>query len=228
MKYLVKIAFLFAIAVTMVSCHDKRKPNYQYMPNMYESVPYETNGRYDIFPGEMEAMQPAEGTVKRGWMPYEYENSQEGYAAAKANLTNPLPYTEDNLNEGKALFTIYCAVCHGDKGDGQGILAEREKVLGVPAYNDAGRAITEGSVYHVTYYGINTMGSYATQTTEEELWLINHYVMSLKDKLDGKPTREFDAEVTEVADDAQGEMHSETTAGEEHHMSATEEAHTEE
>ncbi|MAZ27377.1 MAG: cytochrome C [Cytophagaceae bacterium] len=229
MKYLVKIAFLFAIAAIAVSCHEKGKPNFQYMPNMYEPVPYETNGRYDVFPNGMEAMQPAEGTVKRGWMPYEYENSTEGYASAKANLKNPLPYTEDNYNKGKALFTIYCAVCHGDKGDGQGILAEREKVLGVPAYNDAGRAITEGSVYHVTYYGLNTMGSYATQTTEKELWQINHYVMSLKDQLDGKPERPF---VGQDESDMQGgdtAMSAETEDGAEaENMSAAPHAQTEE
>ena len=69
-----------------------------------------------------------------------------------------------NLNKGKELYTIYCAICHGDKGDGKGTLAEREKILGIPAYNDPGRAITEGSVYHVMYYGINNMGSYAAQT----------------------------------------------------------------
>jgi mono/diheme cytochrome c family protein len=131
-------------------------------------------------------------------MPYPYENNAEGYASAKANLTNPLPYTEDNLAAGKQLFTIYCAVCHGDEGDGQGILAEREKILGVPAYDDAGRNITEGSVYHVMYYGLNNMGSYASQTSIEERWLIDHYVMNLKNQLAGNPEREFEEETAEL------------------------------
>ena len=61
-------------------------------------------------------------------------------------------------------------------------------------HDDAGRAITEGSVYHVMYYGINNMGSYASQTSIEERWQIDHYVMSLKDKLEGKPDREFEEE----------------------------------
>jgi len=210
---------LVMMLVFMASCQDKDHPNYQYMPNMYEDVGYETYGNYEVFPNGMEAMQPAEGTVSRGWMPYGYENSTEGYEAAKASLKNPVPYTEDNLNEGKALYTIYCAICHGDKGDGKGTLAKREKILGVPAYNDQGRAITEGSVYHVTYYGLNTMGSYASQTTERELWLINHYVIDLKDALDGKPKRAFidEASSEDVAS-------AEETAGEEE----TTEAQTEE
>ena len=177
------------------SCQDKDYRNYQYMPNMYQEVSYEAYGKYDVFANGMEAMDPAPGSVKRGELPYEYEDSQEGYEAAKANLKNPLTYTEDNYNDGKELYTLYCAICHGDKGNGKGTLAEREKILGIPAYNDQGRAITEGSVYHVAFYGINNMGSYASQTTNHELWQIDMYVMSLKSQLNGDPVRPF-AEAT--------------------------------
>lgn len=223
MKNSIKIVSSLVMLVLIVSCQDKDYRNYEYMPNMYEGVSYETYGKYDVFPNQMEAMEPVEGTVSRGWMPYEYENSTEGYEAAKAGLQNPVPYTEDNLNEGKGLYTIYCAICHGDKGDGKGKLAEREKILGIPAYNDQGRAITEGSVYHVTYYGLNTMGSYASQTTERELWLINHYVMDLKDQLDGKPKRAFEGEAVAEEDAA---MTEEGMAAESEVI--TEEAQTEE
>ena len=192
MKSLFNKSLLFILSLGAVSCMDESRPNYQYMPNMYEEVSYEPYGAYDVFENEQEAKLPAEGTISRGWMPYDYENTAEGYETAKAELQNPLPYTEDNLAEGKELYTIYCAVCHGDTGDGKGILVEREKFLGVPSYDDIGRAITEGSVYHVMYYGRNAMGSYASQTTTEERWKIDHYVMALKDKLEGNPEREFE------------------------------------
>ena len=182
------------LGFAVVSCQDKEDPNYQYMPDMYESVGYETYGEYEVFEKGQEAKLPVEGSIPRGWMPYDYENNPEGYADAKANLENPLPYTQEHLAEGKSLYTIYCAVCHGDKGDGKGILVDREKILGVPSYDDAGRAITEGSTYHVMYYGINNMGSYASQTSIEERWEIDHYVMSLKDKLEGKPERAYEEE----------------------------------
>ena len=192
MKSLFKRAIIFILAVSAVSCVENTHPNYQYMPNMYEEVSYETYGEYDVFVDEQEAKLPVEGTISRGWKPYEYENTPEGYEAAKINLENPVPYTEENLAEGKALYTIYCAVCHGETGDGKGILVEREKILGVPRYDDIGRAITEGSVYHVMYYGRNAMGSYASQTSIEERWLITHYVMTLKNELEGGPAMEFE------------------------------------
>ncbi|WP_311195868.1 cytochrome c [Antarcticibacterium sp. 1MA-6-2] len=157
-------------------------------------VPYEPYGDYQIFPNGQEALVPAAGSVPRGWKPYEYENTAEGYQLAKTELKNPLPYTEDNLAAGRQLYTIYCAVCHGDQGDGQGILVQREKILGIPRYDDAGRDITEGSVYHVMYYGLNAMGSYASQTSIDERWLIDHYVMTLKNDLLGGEERAFDQE----------------------------------
>ena len=183
---------LLLVAVTATSCFNKERPNYQYFPDMYEPVSYEAYGEYDVFVDEQEAKLPVEGTIPRGWTPYEYENSNEGKAKAQAELKNPLPYTEENLAQGQQLYTIYCAVCHGDKGNGKGILVEREKILGVPAYDDQGRAITEGSAYHVMYYGLNAMGSYASQTTIKERWQIDHYVMKLKDALEGKAERQFE------------------------------------
>lgn len=194
MKSLFTRSLLFLVTLGFFSCVENSKPAYEYMPNMYRTVTYETYGEYDIFENGQEALTPAEGSVSRGWRPYDYEDTRDGYAAAKAELTNPLPYTEKNLAKGRQLYTIYCAVCHGDQGDGQGILVQREKILGIPPYDDPGRAITEGSVYHVMYYGLNAMGSYASQTSIEERWMIDHYVMKLKNDLEGGQEIEYEEE----------------------------------
>ena len=61
---------------------------------------------------------------------------------------------------------------------------QREKILGIPSYDDAGRAITEGSIYHTIYYGKNAMGSYANQLNEEERWQVVSYVLKLKADLE--------------------------------------------
>lgn len=192
MKSLLYKSSLFILVFSAVSCFSTDDRNYQYFPNMYESEAYEAYQEYDIFVNSQEAKLPVEGTIPRGWMPFGYENTLEGYDLAKANLKNPLPYTEENVTEGEQLFDIYCAICHGDKGDGQGTLAKREKILGIPAYNAPGRNITAGSAYYVMYYGKNTMGSYASQTTEIERWKIAMYVMDLKAALNGEPKREFE------------------------------------
>ena len=179
-KYLRHITILLSLFL-MTSCFDSSKPNYQYFPNMYESVGYGTYDESDAFPNGIEAQLPVEGSVPRGWQPYEFEDSNEGYELAKVNLTSPLLTNEDNLANGKKMYEIYCSVCHGSKGDGNGILMEREKFLGIPSYAD--RDITEGSIYHVLMYGINLMGSHAGQVNDEERWQISQYVLKLRKDL---------------------------------------------
>ena len=116
-KYLKHITILLSFFL-MSSCFDSSKPNYQYFPNMYESVGYGTYDESDAFPNGIEAQLPVEGSVPRGWQPYEFEDSNEGYELAKDNLTSPLLNNEDNLANGKKMYEIYCSVCHGSKGDG--------------------------------------------------------------------------------------------------------------
>ncbi len=197
MRKLLNIAIVIVASVSLVSCFDNDSPNYQYFPNMYAPVGYETYGDYEVFPGSQEAMLPSEGSIPRGWMPYEYENSTAGLELAKVELKNPLPVTEKNLEEGKALYNIYCAVCHGKTGDGQGVLVKREKFLGIPSYADNGRNITEGGIYHVQMFGLNSMGSHASQTNEKERWQITMHVLNLKASLKGEPLLELTNEASE-------------------------------
>ena len=85
------------------------------------------------------------------------------------------------MEKAKALYEIYCAICHGVGGDGQGKLVKQGKFLGVPNYKD--RVINEGSVFHVETYGLNLMGSHANQLSKKERWMVATYVMELKSKL---------------------------------------------
>jgi mono/diheme cytochrome c family protein len=185
MKSFVKIIFVLGVVTTMTSCFDKSQPNYQFMPNMYESVGYETYAESDAFANGIEAQLPPENTIKRGWMPYKYENTNEGRELATLELMNPLDslQAEVNLKTGKELYDIYCGVCHGSKGDGQGILVQREKILGIPSYADPARNLTDGRIYHAIYYGLNSMGGYANQLNEKERWQVTMHVQKLKQDL---------------------------------------------
>ncbi|MCR9182377.1 MAG: cytochrome c [Flavobacteriaceae bacterium] len=184
MKNIVYI-FVFSIFLSLTSCSDNRSPNYQFMPNMYESVGYEAYSEGELFLNGQSSRLPAQGSVPRGHTPYDFEDTNEDRERAKAELKNPLPVTEENLAAGKELYGYFCAVCHGDKGDGKGILAQREKFLGIPSYADPGRVINEGGIYHVQMYGLNAMGAFTPQTTPEERWQITMHVLNLKAELEG-------------------------------------------
>ncbi|MGJ8661440.1 MAG: c-type cytochrome [Bacteroidota bacterium] len=182
MKSLIKI-LVIAVVLLAVSCKKDTAPNYQFMPNMYESAGYETYGEA-AFKDGVEAQIPVEGSVARGHVPFDIENSTAGYELAKAALKSPLSAEDIDAERGKELYNIYCGICHGTKGNGQGNLVKREKILGIPSYDDAGRAINAGSIYHTIYYGKNAMGSYANQINEEERWQVVDYVLTLKADLE--------------------------------------------
>lgn len=187
MKTLLNIGLVIIVSGSLVGCFNNKKPNYQYFPDMYVSPSYETYGAYDIFPDEQSAMLPVANTVPRGFEPYDLENTHEDREKAKQINEFPFPVTEKDVNVGKQLYGIYCAVCHGDKGDGKGILVEREKILGVPSYADAGRVINAGNIFFVETYGLNTMGSYSSQLSVKERWQVAMHVMDLKASLTGGP-----------------------------------------
>lgn len=178
-KYLIA---LLSVVVLFTSCsRDRSKPNMQYMPDMYVAVPYEPYAINPKMPDSLASLTPPSGAVARGHSVMEYLGTTEGYNLALTNLKNPLPVNEENLANGKKMFNIYCAVCHGEKGDGKGVLVQNGKFLGVPNYKD--RPITEGSIYHVIYYGRNMMGSHAGQLTEKERWQVTQYVQKLRNEL---------------------------------------------
>jgi mono/diheme cytochrome c family protein len=189
MKSLLKIALVLGVITSFSSCKDNGAPNYQYMPNMYESVAYETYSESTAFnsytaksENGKEGQLPPVGTIKRGYVPYEYPNTPEAYNAVKAaNLPSPLDPAKIDMKKAQELFEIYCAICHGNQGDGKGKLVTQGKFLGVPSYAD--RVINEGSINHVINYGLNSMGSYANQLNQQERWMVAAYVMKLKGQL---------------------------------------------
>jgi mono/diheme cytochrome c family protein len=151
------------------------------MPNMYESVAYETYAESNAFKGGRVSQVPPAGTIKRGFTPYDLPNTTEGYNASKLITTSPLDSTAVDMKKAEELFTIYCAICHGAAGDGKGKLVQQEKFLGVPSYKD--RPVTKGSIFHVVTYGLNSMGSHANQLSANERWLVAEYVLKLKSEL---------------------------------------------
>ncbi len=186
MKSLFKIVALLGIVISFTSCKNDLKPNYQYMPNMYEAVGYETNAESDAFNSPYglkgkTGQLPANGSIKRGFVPYEIPNTTEGYNASKLITNSPLDSTTVDMVKAQELFEIYCAICHGTAGDGKGKLVKQEKFLGVPSYKD--RVVSKGSIFHVITYGLNSMGSHANQLSQQERWLVTEYVLKLKGEL---------------------------------------------
>lgn len=59
--------------------------------------------------------EPVEGTVARGFIPYQLKGMPDSLVK---NMVNPLPFTQDVIDKGKRKFETYCSPCHGYYGKG--------------------------------------------------------------------------------------------------------------
>lgn len=187
-KIIYALFFSSAIAVVFAAC-GKRSTGIEYARNMYDPIAYNPDQANKNFKNGQTAQTPPANTVPVGYTDYDkYENTMQGAEKAGLEMTNPVPVNPQHLMEGKKLYVTFCAPCHGEKGDGRGHLVELEKIAGVPSYfGDAASSrgglvkdIPAGKIYHTIKYGLNTMGSYASQLTPEERWKVTMYVQQLQ------------------------------------------------
>jgi mono/diheme cytochrome c family protein len=175
-----------ALVMVMVSCNNiRRSPGRVYMPDMSYSRAYETYASVEALQqqGVNYKAMPVAGTFARedSLFIYPYKNDSTGYANSK-NVTNPLPALDaKQFMETARLYLINCGICHGEKLDGNGPLynggngpfpAAPRNLLSDPLI----LAMSEGTMFHSLTYGKNTMGSYASQLTTEQRWMIIHYI----------------------------------------------------
>ena len=157
---------------------------------MYRSPSYETYSENSLFDNNSTARLPVKGTIPRGFIPFEYENSLEDYLRAGQELRNPIEYSLQNIDDGEALYIMFCAHCHGKNGDGKGFI-KHPLYSGVPSYSDdllirrsgtTMKDLSDGHMYHAITYGFNAMGPHASLISSEERWKIIMYVNKLQNE----------------------------------------------
>lgn len=135
-------------------------------------------------------------TPPNGYVPFYYGDSPEERDRAIAEIQdNPFPISESGLAAGKKLFDINCAICHGEKADGDGYLARDDSPYPAgPANLMQNRFIDQsnGFYYYTIMKGRNLMGPFNDKLSYEERWQVIHYIRSLQAKKRGvKYTKDF-------------------------------------
>lgn len=193
-----------------VSCNKvRRSPGRAYMPDMAYSRAVETYSSTDELKqkGINYSAMPVAGTIARGDMlfQYPYANDSAGYASS-ASVTNPLPPLDaKQYLEAARLYMVNCGICHGEKLDGNGPLwkdgsgpypAAPKNLMGADMI-----AMKEGTMFHSVTYGRNQMGSYASQLSTEQRWMVIHYIKE-KQGMSGGQTAKKDSAVVNPVDTA--------------------------
>ncbi|WP_426669063.1 c-type cytochrome [Mucilaginibacter sp. McL0603] len=186
MKILGFAVVTIAATVVITSCKDKRNTGWEYAPNMYEHIAYDPDQPNPNFKDGKTAQKPPAGTIPIGFTPFDYPNSKDGYELAGTEVKSPLPQTQANFADGQVLFEHFCSPCHGMSGQGDGLVvahgypAPPSYSKGQSSRGGAMKDLTDGKIYHTITYGVNAMGSYASQLAPEERWKVIMYVHHLQ------------------------------------------------
>lgn len=177
----IKLASLSLIILFLMSCnHDNNDTGYTYMPDMAYSYAFETYGSSPNFSDSITMLTPVEGTIPREMIPYQYEKTFEDQQRAGQELINPFETNKENLTRGKEQYTIYCTMCHGEKGKSDGHLVKSKlfPVQPIALSGDYVKNKPDGEVYHVITMGSlsGLMGAHDSQISQEDRWKIVLYV----------------------------------------------------
>ena len=194
---------LFLVATLLQSCiKNPDSPGYEYSDDMTRSQAIEAYVDYglvadnvsDSLKKTISARIPAEGSIPYSEdkktaslnMPFNYGSGEDERIRAGQEVSLPIHYynnediTKENIAEGKRLYGLFCAHCHGDKGNGDG------KVITVGGYPAAPSAYntlkdrTPGSVFHTITHGKNAMGPHSSQLNKDERWKVAMYVRTMQ------------------------------------------------
>jgi mono/diheme cytochrome c family protein len=183
---------LLASALVLFSCSDvKRQPGSVYMPDMAYSRAYESYADYSNLAQKNinYTGTPVAGAIARGedlpfHIPMDVPGDTTNYTASKAVKNPVVSLTDVERKEAERLYLINCGICHGANLNGNGPLykdgagpypAKPASLVGDAKYE----AMPDGQMFYSLAYGKNLMGSYASQLSRKQRWMVIKYI---KDK----------------------------------------------
>jgi mono/diheme cytochrome c family protein len=169
------------------------------MQDQPKAIAYRENSFYKDGSGSRPLV---DGTVPRGYL----REDREYYFGKKANApvnasaatqtaatsatalypddveTFPIPIDKAAIDRGQDRYNIYCSVCHGMTGYGDGIVMRRGFNKPAPAsyHQERLRQAPVGHFFDVITNGWGAMPSYASQVPVEDRWKIIAYLRALQ------------------------------------------------
>ena len=204
MKYFF-LAYL-AVALLVVGVFGFRGDKFsqapiQVFPDMDDQDKVMGQSADGFFADGMGSRRPVAGTVPRnadsGLLPLEFGAGRSGYyftGAMGDKFGNGMPKelklesAEDStalLVRGKEMYKVYCAICHGESGDGKGVINQFEgtmkgNIANLLAENFGQAAAPDGYIYEVISNGKGLMGGYKHNLPVRDRWAIVAYLRALQ------------------------------------------------
>jgi mono/diheme cytochrome c family protein len=170
--------------------------------DMQDQPRYKSYRQSEFFSDEKAMREPPEGTVARGEL-----RENKAFYTGKIDNPNlniqvetttdasgntlvssfpnaitefPVPVTAELINRGQERYNIYCIVCHGPVGGGDGMVVRRGYPQPPTYHDDRLRNAPVGHFYDVITNGWGKMNSYAAQIQPADRWAIVAYIRTLQ------------------------------------------------
>jgi len=188
------------LAVAGFRGQKSEKPPIEIFPDMDHQPKVKAQAPSEFFADGRGNRQPVPGTVPLGYeAPVSKENPfpDEGkyhsvrYSAGTDYLNTgrfgdqwgtgiPMPVTAELMQRGQERYTIFCGVCHGASGGGNGVAGQYGLVAIASFHQDRLRQMADGEIYNTVTHGKNTMLGYGSRIPVNDRWAIVAYVRALQ------------------------------------------------
>ena len=148
--------------------------------DMYNQPKYKPLAQSEFFDDDTSARPLPPHTIPRGHLDEDTAfftgKNDDGTLAAAF----PMPITRELLNRGQERFTIYCSMCHGAEGDGNGMVVQRGYPPPPSYHVDRLRNAPPGYLFSVITNGYGIMYPYASRVEAPDRWAIAAYIRALQ------------------------------------------------
>lgn len=166
----------------------KSEPRIHIIQDMDFQEKYKAQTVSNLFADGRSARPEVEGVVAVG-LAEEDEHLYRGLVEGKPAETFPMPVTMPMMQQGRELFNVYCAPCHGRVGEGgvTGIVSARavkrqEGTWTMPLSLHADSVVDQpvGQLFETITVGRRTMPGYSAQIPAADRWAIVAYIRALQ------------------------------------------------
>jgi mono/diheme cytochrome c family protein len=157
-----------------------------------------------FFADGLSGRQPIEGTIPRGFLRTDTEyftgkksassavpSASPAVSSASSAVQNtdafandtdvfPFPITKETVQRGRERYEIFCTVCHGLTGNGDGMVVRRGFRRAASFNDDRLRQAPVGHFFDAITNGWGAMPSYASQIPVQDRWAIIAYIRALQ------------------------------------------------
>jgi mono/diheme cytochrome c family protein len=113
---------------------------------------------------------------------YQWESGPAGTTESAPDKSwIPFPIDPMMIDRGRERYNIYCAVCHGRLGDGNGMIVQRGFIRPASFHNDRlSTQVADSHFYNTMSNGRGAMFSYAERVAPHDRWAIVAYIRALQ------------------------------------------------